>query len=299
MTLGYITDSSVIVSMAAYKTPTALLRRAINSVLNQTHQDLRLVVVNDGGPLLDIGFSDPRLFVLNLHENNGTYFCHYVVTTALRDFPYAYWKMHDSDDWSDPEALTNLLSMPDTGAVFAPFFVHTSDGRTQIRVPSERRLLAQRPKVDWPKVRRAVYSAQALGLRVPATLWGPWRTSASWLTGLFRISRVLAAGGLHPDFRVAYDQYFVRMVAHTGPVAIHSTPTYHYDRTRAHATLSGSRATGAGSKPRIDSLEKQIEIDKRAFGAVDPASVILDTIRPATLDRGNRYVLELRALWGV
>lgn len=285
--------------MATFRTPPRLLERAIRSILTQTHQDLRLVVVNDGGPPLPIEFNDSRLIVLNLRDNFGQYFCQDVVITAFREVPHALWKMHDSDDWSDPEALASLVALAESGAVFAPFFVHSGDGRTRIRTPNIATLNAQREQVDRPKVRRAAYSLQRVGVRIPSRLWYPWRSGASWLSGIFRISRVLKAGGLHPEFRVAYDNYFVRMVAHTGPVTIQDKATYHYDRTRSHLSLSGSRSTGPGSRLRIESMERQIQIDREAFGAPNPADVIRQTISTESRERVAAYARELRDLCGL
>lgn len=285
--------------MATFRTPPRLLERAIKSILTQTHQDLRLIVVNDGGPPLPIEFNDRRLIVLNLRENYGQYFCQDVVITAFREAPHALWKMHDSDDWSDPEALASLVALAESGAVFAPFFVHSRDGRTRIRTPNIASLSAQREQVDRPKVRRAAYSLQRVGVRVPSRLWHPWRSGASWLSGIFRISRVLKAGGLHPEFRVAYDNYFVRMVAHTGPVTIQDKATYHYDRTRSHLSLSGSRSTGPGSRLRIESMERRIQIDREAFGAPNPADVIRQTISTESRERVAAYARELRDLCGL
>lgn len=294
-----ISDGLVVVSLATYRTPPELLQRAIVSVLNQTHTDLILVVVNDGGPPLPTAIRDERLVVLNLRENNGQYFCHDVVITAFRKFPNALWKMHDSDDWSDPEALASLVSHAERGAVFAPFFVHTDDGKIRIRTPNITVLESPREQVNRPRVRRAAYSLQRLGIRVPSRLWYPWKSGASWAPALFRISRVLEAGGLHPEFRVGYDSYFVRMVSHTGPVVVQDVPTYHYNRTKLRTSLSTSRDTGPGSKIRIESMERQIRIDREAFGAPNPAAFIRGTIGDESRERVAAYARELRYLCGL
>lgn len=299
MTIGSISDTTVIVSMAVHQTPPQLVQRAVDSVLSQTHKDLRLIVINDGSQPLQFFSTDQRLFILNLRENNGHYFCHDVVTTAFSIFPKALFKIHDSDDWSDPDALSSLIAHVETGAVFAPFFLHTRHGSVKVRNPRERNLHHPKPQVNRPNARRFARRLEGLGLKVPSQLHSPWIAGASWWTGLFRMSRVLKAGGLHPDFRVAYDTFFVRMIARTGAVNVISHPTYHYDCSQSHATLSRSRASGRGSSTRNQSRERQLQIDREAFDSQEPAAVIRASIAPKTYARVQAYASQLQKQCGV
>lgn len=94
------------VSMPTWRTPQ--LRRAVESVLNQTFTDLRLVVVNDGDDpwhLLD-GIDDPRLVRFDLPTNRGRYWCD-AVTLAASDTEW--WTPHDADDVSEPERFEAQL----------------------------------------------------------------------------------------------------------------------------------------------------------------------------------------------
>src|SRR5262245_6669645 len=89
----------------------AYIRQAVESILNQTHANLTLVVVNDGDPdppwpeLAHIG--DRRLVRFDLSRNYGLYFAIQVVLAAT-DAPF--FAVQDADDWSDPPRIARLLA---------------------------------------------------------------------------------------------------------------------------------------------------------------------------------------------
>lgn len=102
-----------------------LLRRALASVLAQTHVDLSIVVVNDGGDreLLDATTSevvgtDSRLRVVH-HEVSQGRSAAFNAGLASTDAPYV--AVHDDDDTWDPRFLeatvAHLESDPGAGAV--------------------------------------------------------------------------------------------------------------------------------------------------------------------------------------
>jgi len=110
------------VSMPTWRTPQ--LRRAVESVLNQTFTDLRLVVVNDGDDpwhLLD-GIDDPRLVRFDLKANRGRYWCDAVTLAACGS---EWWTPHDADDVSEPDRYEAQL----VGDVsFTSVMIHGLDG---------------------------------------------------------------------------------------------------------------------------------------------------------------------------
>lgn len=96
----------VTVVMSAYD-PTPDLRSAVRSVLDQTWQDLELVIVDDastrGTELLEeAGAMDPRVRVLRAPVNAGTYAAR---NLALEHASGRYVTFHDSDDWIHPQRL--------------------------------------------------------------------------------------------------------------------------------------------------------------------------------------------------
>src|ERR1051326_6628430 len=92
-----------------YLTGRPSLRRAVESVLGQTHGDLTLIVINDSGPpeprdlLADI--KGPRLVRFDLGANRGRYFADAVALAASDD---QYFMAQDAGDWSSPDRAALL-----------------------------------------------------------------------------------------------------------------------------------------------------------------------------------------------
>lgn len=96
----------VTVVMSAHD-PTPDLLTAVRSVLDQTWQDLELLVVDDastsGGDLLDEAAAlDPRVRVLRAPSNAGTYAAR---NLALEHARGRYVTFQDSDDWTHPRRI--------------------------------------------------------------------------------------------------------------------------------------------------------------------------------------------------
>lgn len=194
---------TITVSLPYYQTPESV-RRAVESVLGQTHEDLVLVVVNDGdapetawAPLRDL--DDPRLVLFDLPENRGRYFCD-AVTLAACVTPY--WTTHDSDDWSDLERLKKLFSAaPGNDAVFGGYTQHRKDGSTKEKHPKVEEILGS------DTLRHVAHH-----------------------TGLYRTAALRSIGGPHPQYRVAWDTFQVAVVANLFRWAVVPDPLYHYQQ---------------------------------------------------------------------
>ena len=102
------TDSSkeydgplVSVIMTTYKS-LELLEIAVNSILNQTHQNLELIIVDDKSPdntfdlIMELSKKDSRIIPLRMKENGGTY---KAKNYAIQHAKGKYIAFHDSDDW--------------------------------------------------------------------------------------------------------------------------------------------------------------------------------------------------------
>lgn len=106
--------AKISVIVAVYKMP-QYLPRCIEGILNQTHRDLELILVDDGSPdecgAICDGYAarDSRVHVIH-KENAGV--C--VARNTGLDWVYEYsdsqWIFfHDNDDWIHPETLERLL----------------------------------------------------------------------------------------------------------------------------------------------------------------------------------------------
>lgn len=107
-TLAPAGDRSVAIILTAYRPATGLVT-AVESILAQTWQEWRLLLVDDAsGPefdelLHDVASRDPRITLLSREQNGGTYQAR---NTALRAVGNAdFITFHDSDDWSHPQRL--------------------------------------------------------------------------------------------------------------------------------------------------------------------------------------------------
>jgi len=114
-----ITDGPLVtVIMSCFK-PGPEIWTGVLSTLNQSWQNLELIVIDDGsGPeyteLLDaIEATDDRIRVMRPQENRGTYVCRNDAIDAARG---EYITMQDSDDWMHPRRvelhIAHLLARP-------------------------------------------------------------------------------------------------------------------------------------------------------------------------------------------
>ena len=88
---------------------------AINSILNQTHANLELIVVDDHSPdahvaLYDNLLTDPRIVRVRMPENVGTYACR---NEGLRIMKGAFVTFADSDDWNHPMRIQRAIEQMD------------------------------------------------------------------------------------------------------------------------------------------------------------------------------------------
>lgn len=99
------------VVMTAYNAE-AFVAEAVETVLNQSHRKLELIVVDDASEddtsavLQKLASRDPRLKVFRATRNRGTY---WAKNAALLRARGEFVALHDSDDWSHPERLATQL----------------------------------------------------------------------------------------------------------------------------------------------------------------------------------------------
>jgi glycosyltransferase involved in cell wall biosynthesis len=209
---------------------TNTIRRSVESVLNQTHHDLTLIVVNDGGPpdvwtpLEDIG--DPRLIRFDLTPNRGRYQADAITLAACQT---AWWTVQDADDWTEPERLQRLLTKAkakQADAVFGGYRQHRLDGTERVVTPH-----------------RIAHMAKSRQLR-----------HVAHHTALYRTEAIRSIGGPHPEYRIAWDTFMIAVVAHKLSWAYDMEALYHH--CHQPTSLMQSPATMKGSPERVRTQER-------------------------------------------
>lgn len=225
---------TVTVSMPYWRTPQ--IRRAVDSVLGQSHKDLLLVVVNDGDtttppwPLLE-DIDDRRLVRFDLEQNRGRYWAD-AVTLAACDTEW--WSPHDADDVSQP---TRFAEHVRTGAdvSFCHAMYHLLDGTSKTS-PVKSKLAPKKDRL---------------------------RTIARYPAGMYRTDVARAVGGPHPECRGSYDTAMVSLLWNRfSPVTI---DRYLYHVHKREGSLTTSDETGLHTKWRREQRRKVLALYKQVW----------------------------------
>lgn len=102
--------------MPAYNSEQTIAR-AIQSILNQSYKNLRLVIVDDhsSDSTLEIALSfakkDDRVAVYHNKKNLGAYYARNIGLHVSKDEEWSYFTTHDADDVSDPKRYSILIKM--------------------------------------------------------------------------------------------------------------------------------------------------------------------------------------------
>jgi len=118
----------VSVVMTVYK-DNEMLDSAINSVLEQSHENLELIIVDDSSPdnvmsyLANKAKKDNRIILVRMEKNGGTYLAK---NQGMSISKGKYIAFHDSDDWLHPRkieiSISHLEKNPNLVAVFSNYF---------------------------------------------------------------------------------------------------------------------------------------------------------------------------------
>lgn len=251
-----------------------LLRRAVESILGQTHGDLTLIVLNDGeqpGPwdlLADI--KDRRLIRFDLDVNRGRYFADAVALSATSD---CYFMVQDADDWSSPqrvEILYETLRESHADAAFSALARYV-EGRPPKKHSHSECLLPPPPQL------------------IPI----------AYHFGLYKTHALRAIGGYYGGFRIAYDTIIPAFLSLTSRLAYVDVSLYHHDLRRG--SLSTSPDTGMNSETRREvraCLDTLYEQAYRRFCQYVAGRCSLDAVRQLTASVASTYVThqDARAL---
>jgi glycosyltransferase involved in cell wall biosynthesis len=216
------------------------VRRAIESILNQNHRDIRVIVMNDGDPnppwpaIADI--RDPRLWRVEFRESEGPYFA---VAAALFASRSPFLLVQDADDWSEPDRISKLLRVlaeNDVGAAISAERLHYEKS---CMFPHESLQPTRLEDFTWsimhPPTRNMFFTCQH--------------------HGLFRTDLLRRLGGYYGGFRVSYDLLMMRVMHLLGELSCTSEPLY--NRLRRRGSLTTSPQTRVRGEYR-ESVEAQL-----------------------------------------
>jgi glycosyltransferase involved in cell wall biosynthesis len=199
------------------------LRRAVESILGQTHGDLTLIVLNDGDEpapwdlLADI--KDRRLVRFDLDVNRGRYFADAVALSATSD---RYFMVQDADDWSSLDRAARLYELLRENNADAAFSAVNEYIAGQLR----KRSTPECTLIPTPQLRPIAYHF-----------------------GLYRTRPLRVMGGYYGGFRVGYDMLIPALLSLISRLAYIDVPLYHCDHQR-EGSLSTSTGTGMTSQAR-------------------------------------------------
>lgn len=187
---------SVTVSIPCFGT-NRYVRRAVESLLEQTHRELCIVVVNDGDanpPWAELShILDPRLVRFNCTRNRGYYFVHQIVLEVCRT---PYFVVQDPDDWSLPNRVSTLLSRLriDRSDLASSAWQQYREGEDGMLRPNS---------VQWIQKDAGPTHAEE-DFRFDPMLTDDFISRVSH-HGLFRRKALERIGGYYAGFRVNYD----------------------------------------------------------------------------------------------
>jgi len=221
-------DKHVVACIPYYKCQ-QYVRRAVDSLLAQTHKNLTIVVINDADfdtppwPVL-ADIDDPRLVRFDLQENRGPYFATEIV---LRSIDAPYLLIQDADDWSHPERVEILLSKlckEKSDFVYSTEYKFEEDRTGKIN-------LIGKIFIDSPDVNRN----GALQWKFPHH-------------GIFRAAYLNKIGGYYGGYMTTYDLYLTHITHLIGRISFVGEPLYYYNIRKT--SLTHSPESGIRSKRR-------------------------------------------------
>lgn len=236
-------DSRVTVALPTHRTDQALFDRAIDSILNQTHENLRCVVLADGTPLPELP-SDPRVVGVELDENRGQFFAIELARRATED-PLLI--IQDDDDESHPERISKLLShMVETDADYVFTDIE--------KIP---------PGGEKGRGRRMQCLTHEPFSRDPTRLY-----HLGTHMGLFKTEALRKVGGYYGGIRLGYDTLIVGMMGALGRISY--VPEVLYHQYQQIYSMTMSKATGMRTPQRNRDGKQLLRWWRKILGSSNP-----------------------------
>ena len=236
------------------------IRRAVESLLAQTHRYITVVVVCDGDPSTPwpelAHIRDPRLVRFSLSSNYGPYFAHQVVLGASTT---PYFLVQDADDWSLPHRVATLLDAlvgDCSDFAFSAWQQYRSNGDGMLYSDSIRwrhRQLSD-PATSPP--------GQGELFLYDSLLTDKFVNRAAH-HGLFRHEALERIGGYYAGFRMNYDTLLTNFLLMTGHASFVEEPLYQY--IIRPDSLSHSADTGVRSPIRMMTKQHLAAMYREAY----------------------------------
>lgn len=138
------TDPLVSVLMATYNAAEMLVNHSLKSVLNQTHRNLEIIIIDDGSTDDTVecvkAINDPRIIIETIpHQENMNWFATSVavINHGLKRCTGDYVSHLDDDDWFYPERIEKLVNFNRTAKaeiIHHPFLIHYESFQTYKRI---------------------------------------------------------------------------------------------------------------------------------------------------------------------
>ncbi len=263
-TLGKLDLSNdlVTVSVPTWNTSSRLLERAVRSVLDGEHRNVRVVVISDGEKkpawrgLSEETLSDPRVVCLRSPKNMGPYFNHDVV---LRATPGPLFAVQDSDDESKSRRFVAQLSAMHSARAEA---VHSSIH--EIQTSGRRQVLKGSAAVGENFVHRANHF------------------------GLYSVDALLRLGGYHCGFRVGYDTVITSLLNLLAVTRMSKSVDYVRRLRRGSMTQAGP--TKFGGSMRREHRAALLSMWQTAYSkSRNSRTVAANWVRNHATSRASRY----------
>jgi glycosyltransferase involved in cell wall biosynthesis len=239
------------------------IRRAVESLLAQTHRDLTIVVVNDGDPeppwyqLAHI--RDPRLVRFSLRRNHGgPFFANAVVLNASRS---PYFLIQEQDDWSEPYRVSKLLTILKADhadfAISAQNFYEEADNG---------RLLFLGARWFSTAANGVCLEGNREQMIVDHHLTKQYQHRAPH-SGLFHAPALRRIGGYFAGLNLHYDSLLMNFLMMTGRMA--HTRVVLYNRLLRKGSLTRSQHSGFRSEASKKEIRLIRTLYSRAFTAYE------------------------------
>jgi hypothetical protein len=185
------------------------IHKAVQSILEQTHRDLTVVVANDGDsdpPWNELSsIQDARLVRFDLKQNRGPYFATTVVLHAS-DAPYLL--IQDADDWSDRQRVDLLLAALERD--------HSDFAVSAQTLFAQKESSLHPHSIRWTENSTAPAPQQRFVINPCLTDEYRYRAPHH---GLFRSQALRDAGAYYAGFRLSYDRLITNLMLMTGRVS--------------------------------------------------------------------------------
>lgn len=223
---------------------------ALGSVLGQSHEALKLILVDDGSTdgtaAVAARFADPRLSILSQANAGVSAARNRGAAIAAADEPDALLFL-DGDDWLAPDALARLIAglvaAPRAVAAHAPFAFLAESATPAEPGRADRRALPRAPNL------------------LPCLIPGNLFANGGHL--LIRADTWARVGGFREDLRFGEDWEAWTRLALAGPFAAVGGPAALFVRRRAGSAMATGATTAAAYGPALAAIAANAAIADR------------------------------------